>query len=221
MVYSSGTVFWSRPGTFKMKCAAAGVRGERPEDPTLRDDIGGNWPSPVDLRLFPYDTQRCEVLVGSWSFSSKEVNLTLMGPGNPWSTSTSVDPRGLSTGLSSESTEFFIHQVVSERIEKLFSCCPDEPYPLMYFYITMERFNVDHTITIILPIFVSVLCGFFAFLIPPELGERIGLGITCVLTVMAVMFIISENLPATMHVTLLSVGRCKLDPDLKAPGFKA
>jgi len=44
-----------------------------------------------------------------------------------------------------------------------------------------------------------------AFFIPPEFGERIGLGITCVLTVMSVMFITTTSLPSTSTITLLAV----------------
>ena len=97
------------------------------------------------------------------------------------------DERGtsLANGLASESTEFYVHDIKAERIDKYYSCCPDDPYPMIHFYITFERFFIDYLITVLLPVLVTVFCGFLGFLIPPELGERIGLGITCVLTVMA------------------------------------
>jgi hypothetical protein len=81
----------------------------------------------------------------------------------------------------------------------------DAPFPTLHFYMTFERYYVDYVINILVPALVTVACGFLAFFIPPEFGERIGLGITCVLTVMAVMFITTDSLPSTSNVTLLAL----------------
>ena len=126
----------------------------------------------------------------------------VMAPGNPFKTSTVADPP---TGIESESTEFIVHPVRAERVDKFYTCCPGEPFPTIHFYLVFERYYYDYVINILIPTLVTVLCGFFAFFIPPEFGERIGLGITCVLTVMAVMFITTDSLPATKNITILTL----------------
>ena len=58
---------------------------------------------------------------------------------------------------------------------------------------------------IILPVVVITYLGLLSFFIPIEAGERIGLGMTALLTVLAVMFITMDQLPKTKDVTLLTV----------------
>ena len=186
-----------------LKCGANGQKGDRPVDDALANELGGRlWPSPMDLSLFPFDKQRCEIVMASWFYPGRDVNLTMMSKGNPFSTSIAADPED---GMESKSTEFIVHPVKVERIERFYTCCPGEPFPTLHFYLTFERYYVDYVINILVPALVTVACGFLAFFIPPEFGERIGLGITCVLTVMAVMFITTDSLPATSNVTLLAL----------------
>lgn len=202
-LYADGTVYWSRPGPLTIKCGASGKRGDRPKSDALAAELGGrHWPSVVDLSLFPFDKQRCEIVLASWFYPGSDVNLTLMSPGHPFNTSVSVDPVN---GLAAESPEFKVHPIKAERVDKFYSCCPGEPFPTIHYYIIFERYYTDYVINILIPILITVLFGFFAFLIPPEFGERIGLGITCILTVMAVMFITTESLPTTKHITLLAL----------------
>ena len=79
-VYYDGTVYWSRPGPLTLKCGANGRKGDRPVDDQLAKDLGGrHWPSPMDLSLFPFDKQRCEVVMSSWFYPGRDVNLTMMG----------------------------------------------------------------------------------------------------------------------------------------------
>eukprot|EP00740_Mantoniella_antarctica_P026384 CAMPEP_0198704698 /NCGR_PEP_ID=MMETSP1468-20131203/390039_1 /TAXON_ID=1461545 /ORGANISM="Mantoniella sp, Strain CCMP1436" /LENGTH=356 /DNA_ID=CAMNT_0044463523 /DNA_START=879 /DNA_END=1945 /DNA_ORIENTATION=- len=202
-VYANGLVFWSRPGPMTLKCGANGERGDRPQDVEMAAAFGGRfWPSPIDLALFPFDKQRCELVIASWVYPGSDINLTIMGPGNPFATSVAVDPPD---GLDSESVEFIVHPVRVELIQRVYTCCPGEPFPTLHFYLTFERFYLDYIISILAPVVVTVSCGFLAFFIPPEFGERIGLGITCVLTVMSVMFITTTSLPSTSTITLLAM----------------
>lgn len=105
-----------------VECGADGERGDRPQDAALAAELGGRlWPSPMDLSLFPFDKQRCEIVMASWFYPGSDVNLTVMAPGNPFPSSTAVDPRD---GVKSKSTEFIVHPVKVERIERFYTCCP-------------------------------------------------------------------------------------------------
>jgi|AntAceMinimDraft_1070359.scaffolds.fasta_scaffold86918_1 hypothetical protein len=46
-----------------------GERGDRPQDVEMAAALGGRfWPSPIDLALFPFDKQRCELVIASWVY---------------------------------------------------------------------------------------------------------------------------------------------------------
>ena len=45
----------------------------------------------MDLTLFPFDVQFCELQYGSWADSQRRVDYTLMGAGNPYDTSVGVE----------------------------------------------------------------------------------------------------------------------------------
>ena len=53
------------------------------------------------------------------------------------------------------------------------------------------------------PLFMSTLIGFLTFLVNPAAGERIGLGITVVLTIVAILWIVVDILPKNNVVTFL------------------
>lgn len=135
----------------------------------------------------------------AWADSDRRVNYTLMGPGNPYESSVGVE------GPVIDSMSFHVHLVGGEVLDKSFSCCPGTNYPQVHFYLAFTRYNVDYLRNIFVPVCLSVVVGFLAYWIPVEEGERLGLGVTCLLTVLAVMFITNDTLPATRDFTLLSM----------------
>jgi len=38
-----------------------------------------------------------------------------------------------------ESVEFIVHPVRVELIQRVYTCCPGEPFPTLHFYLTFER----------------------------------------------------------------------------------
>ena len=52
-VYSSGLVVWTRPVDYETMCS-------------------------LDVTNFPFDTQKCDIVIGSWQYFESEVNITCM-----------------------------------------------------------------------------------------------------------------------------------------------
>lgn len=114
----------------------------------------------VDLTLFPFDVQFCELQFGSWADSQRRVNYTLMGPGNPYDTSVGIE------GPVIQSVSFQVNLVGGEVLDRTFSCCPGSNYPQVFFYIAFTRYNVDYLRNIFVPVCLSVIVGFLAYWIP-------------------------------------------------------
>lgn len=69
----------------------------------------------MDLKLWPFDEQNCEIKIGSWTFSALQINLFF-------------DQRGDPIDLSYyNSLEWEITSKRTERHETFYPCCP-EPY---------------------------------------------------------------------------------------------
>lgn len=87
------------------------------------------------------------VTLGGWDNSGLRVNYSWMGPNEPYSTSTAVDP------IPSEDNGFRfteddnpvweVVQVATLEDTKYYSCCPDEPWPILKIYMYIKRNNGD------------------------------------------------------------------------------
>jgi hypothetical protein len=75
--------------------------------------------------------------------------------------------------------------------------------------ISMQRLSANqgilsyYIIYSVFPVLCATLCGLLAFMLPPRIGERIGMGATCMLTVIAIMFVTSSKLPVQKTTTFL------------------
>ena len=68
----------------------------------------------MDLKLWPFDQQTCEIKVGSWTFDAYQLNLLVRKEG-------AIDTQYY------HSLEWEIKSVAAKRNEKFYPCCP-EPY---------------------------------------------------------------------------------------------
>ena len=131
-----------------------------------------------------------------------------MAAGEPFSTSVDVDPDPEENNgmiFEDETPVWKVSSVRTSRSVKFYSCCPDEPWPVLKLIIHLRRNNSDIVYGIYLPIFISVMIGFLAFFLPVSSGERFGVGTTSLLTVFAIMFISKEGDPTVGAVSLQSV----------------
>lgn len=89
-------------------------------------------------------------------------------------------------------------------MEKTYSCCT-EPWPILMLYVYLRRNNGDIVLSIYLPIFMSVLIGMFAYVLPLNSGERFSVGASMLLSVFAIIYISRESEPTVGAVSLQSV----------------
>lgn len=55
LVYNTGTVLWVPPTKFESFCE-------------------------LDLKNWPFDVQKCEIVIGSWTYSGYQINITTIDP---------------------------------------------------------------------------------------------------------------------------------------------
>jgi nicotinic acetylcholine receptor len=155
VVYSDGTCNWLPLGLYISSCA-------------------------IDIRWFPFDDQKCKLKFGSWTYDGNKINLTKK-----------ADKIDLSTYQESGEWEIIgtcpfmnrlllhdlcsVLDVPSVRNVLTYSCCP-EPYIDITYYIHIRRRTLYYGFNLIIPCALISFLSLLIFTLPPDAGEKVGLG---------------------------------------------
>ena len=163
-LHSDGTTYWYAPTEIKSICK-------------------------IDIKSFPFDEQYCPLVIGSWAYSSSQLNL---------------ENKSHTADLSkyTVSGEWDLVAVPVKRNVVKYSCCPD-PYIDVTFTVHVRRKVLFYLTNLILPCVVLAVLTVFSFYLPPESGERVSLVITILLGLTVFMLVFTENVPRTSEVVPL------------------
>lgn len=167
LVYDTGDVLWVPPTQFFSFCN-------------------------LDLRLWPYDTQTCKVVLGSWTYSGEEIDILISKEG--------VDIEKMML----ENTEWKIVNTSVERFAKYYDCCA-EPYVSINIDVTLKRRSGTYSALLFTPATVIVLMTLTVFWLPPDSGEKIWLGGTTAIIITLFLLFFSKNVKAMASQTPLIV----------------
>uniref|UniRef100_A0A4W5JIT0 Uncharacterized protein n=1 Tax=Hucho hucho TaxID=62062 RepID=A0A4W5JIT0_9TELE len=134
----------------------------------------------VDVRWFPFDVQHCELKFGSWTFDG-------------WLLDLQMQEADLSGYMSNGEWELL--GVPGDRHEIFYECCT-EPYSDVTFVMTLRRRTLFYALNLLV-LCVLMSLTLLLFLLPAQSGEKIGLGITILLSQTFFMLLVAEIMPAT------------------------
>lgn len=106
-----------------------------------------------------------------------------------------VDP-GIDLGEYYISVEWDILNVPAIRNEKFYPCC-DEPYPDIFFNITMRRKTLFYTVNLIIPCVGISFLSILVFYLPSDSGEKVSLSISILLSLTVFFLLLAEIIPPT------------------------
>lgn len=135
----------------------------------------------INVRYFPFDTQSCVMEFGSWIYHGLELDIF---PKNS---------KGDMSNLLANSEWNFVSFKTS-RVVSYFGCCP-EPFPVVKFTLKLQRKSLYYVMNLFIPTIVIALLGVFAFILPVEAGEKVGLEITVMLSLAVFLLLIGDSLP--------------------------
>lgn len=92
--------------------------------------------------------------------------------------------------------EFDLVNVYQKRRVIKYPCCP-EPYPDVKFFIHVRRKTLYYMSNVVFPCVMLSALTLLVFLLPPDSGEKIGLGITVLLAFSVFVLQIAEKMPET------------------------
>ena len=79
------------------------------------------------------------------------------------------------------------------RKELYYLCCV-EPYPKITYTVHMQRRTKFYVMNLIVPGVLIGLVACLTFILPPQCGERVGLGITNLLAMMVFLLLVSKRI---------------------------
>jgi len=134
----------------------------------------------MDVTWFPFDTQTCVLVFGSWTYSEVLLDAQL------WL----VDMKEYI-----ENGKWSVLDFKGARVSKIYACCP-EPYVSIQFTLVIKRRVLYYFFNLIVP---GGLIGFLAllgFTIPPDSREKLTLGVTVLFSLIVFLNVIAETMPA-------------------------
>uniref|UniRef100_A0A336M5I2 CSON010466 protein n=1 Tax=Culicoides sonorensis TaxID=179676 RepID=A0A336M5I2_CULSO len=168
ILHYTGRVIWTPPAIFKSSCE-------------------------IDVRYFPFDQQTCFMKFGSWTYDGNQIDLKHKDQINKTSNKVAV---GIDLREFYPSVEWDILDVPAERHEKYYPCCA-EPYPDIFFNITLRRKTLFYTVNLIIPCVGISYLSILVFYLPADSGEKIALCISILLSQTMFFLLISEIIPST------------------------
>lgn len=156
-----------------------------------RQRVWGSFSQPLELREFPFDSQRLEVRLGSISFGSQNIQLK-----------PSADS-GVSEKLSIPDWEIKQWDFMAEdlRFDNESSRIPG-----MVLSLEVKRDTNYFKFKVILPLVLIVMMSWLVFWIDPSLiPSQVSVGVTAMLTMIAYRFALAGMLPRLPFLTTLDI----------------
>ncbi|CAI5441634.1 unnamed protein product [Caenorhabditis angaria] len=143
----------------------------------------------LNLKLFPFDNQSCRLLFGSWTFDNTKIDYFLFNTKKEIGTSNCIENEGWN-----------VLTTAANRLENKYDCCPNN-YTLLEFNLTIQRKPLYYIINLIIPTsiitFISIIGFFSTSSINEPREEKITLGITTLLSMSILIFMVSDKMPST------------------------
>uniref|UniRef100_A0A1I8HTP0 Neuronal acetylcholine receptor subunit alpha-7 n=1 Tax=Macrostomum lignano TaxID=282301 RepID=A0A1I8HTP0_9PLAT len=143
----------------------------------------------IDITWFPFDTQKCELKFGSWTYDGGTVDLRFKCDDPNLDTTEKIlkDPKNCSEKGSGdistyvESGEWNLEGLPGVRTSILYDCCP-LPYIDLKFYLLIRRRKLYYVFNLIGPCSFLSSLALLSFIIPPDAGEKVSFGMPGVRT---------------------------------------
>lgn len=156
----------------------------------------------INVKYFPFDDQTCRMVFASWSYDVSVIDLRER-PAHANGKAVAKKERG--SDVFQENEEWTVEWIDIERNEKENDCC-DLPVADLTITMLLRRRTYYYVMSLILPCTLIACTIFLEFILPAESGERVGLGITILLSMAVFQELTSEKLPSSSeHFPLLAM----------------
>ena len=141
----------------------------------------------IDVFHFPFDEQECHISIGSWTYSSKKINLTYF-------------ERNADLTNFIKNGEWNVESALLYNMLRRYNYYGEElPYKDVTLTLKVKRRTTYYWVNIILPSTIIFTLSLLSFCLPSDNGQRIKLVISVLLALTVYMLIASSFLPDTSN----------------------
>ncbi|XP_041456537.1 neuronal acetylcholine receptor subunit alpha-10-like [Lytechinus variegatus] len=137
----------------------------------------------IDVKLFPFDTQRCNLSFSSWIYTMNQLQLHM-------SNKSEATNQNIFMGNGVWNLADIIR---SEELYK-YDCCPGE-YRKVIYTILLSRTYAFYLTNMIIPSITLCLTNTLVYLIPPESGEKVQFAVSNLLASILFQQLIATTMP--------------------------
>uniref|UniRef100_A0AC35TS69 Acetylcholinesterase n=1 Tax=Rhabditophanes sp. KR3021 TaxID=114890 RepID=A0AC35TS69_9BILA len=146
----------------------------------------------LDLRYFPYDKQYCKLTLGSWIYDNTKIDY--------FHADNETEREAIGTKHCLPNEGWDILGTAVQRKEMKYSCCVNE-YTLLEYSILIQRKPLYYIVNLVAPTGIITLISIIGFFSSSTLNEireeKISLGITTLLSMSIMIFMVSDQMPST------------------------
>ncbi|XP_046856347.1 neuronal acetylcholine receptor subunit alpha-7-like [Xenia sp. Carnegie-2017] len=139
----------------------------------------------MDIKNFPFDTQKCKLRIGSWAYDSSDLDLE-----------ESKETGGIIMNHMESNSLWKYKSVKVTRSSINYTCCKFPFHDLTYTF-EFQRKSLYYVLTIIIPTMLLSALTCISFCFPANSGERISLLISVVIGLYVIMLVVNERTPVT------------------------
>ena len=166
ILHHTGTVKWLAPIILKSRCK-------------------------IDVKMFPFDTQKCYFKFGSWTYGLHRLNIS---GHHHMHDNYHMHP------------EWHLTKIETIRTEVKYPCCPGMIHPDVTFHVHFQRKSLFYVINLIFPIVMITCLSMTTFILPAESGERWSVAVTLLLAATLFLLPMADMTPESSEsVPLLGV----------------
>ncbi|XP_067650430.1 acetylcholine receptor subunit alpha-1-B-like [Haliotis asinina] len=138
----------------------------------------------IYVASFPMDQQHCVMIFETWTYRGDQLNISNGERGQ--ASLFEYIPNG----------EWELTSFLKYRQTFQYPCCP-EPYFTLKYILTLKRWPQFFLMYLMMPCLIITLVALLGLLVPNESGEKISIGITSLLSMIALLLVITTWLPST------------------------
>ena len=166
-LYSDGSILYSKPGIYTSSCS-------------------------LNLKDFPFDTQNCTILIASWVYHDKLLEL--------------IPHRAIKKRIdvlsSFSHSEWKVDDVEVRHLKETRDCCPDNEYDLLSYSFILKRYTHYYRISMGMTI-TLVIVSFVIMLMNPSNVSRTSTAVFIPLTILALQLTIANKIPVVGYYTVM------------------
>ncbi|XP_011158613.2 acetylcholine receptor subunit alpha-like 1 isoform X2 [Solenopsis invicta] len=164
IIFSTGQVLWVPPAQFIGLCE-------------------------LDLRLWPFDTQVCNMTFGSWTYHGEQIDMRLSETENM-------------EHMYVKNAEWKLMDLSKSREAVMYSCCP-EPYINLNFKMTLKRNSALYCSVLLMPAAAIVFLVLVTFWLPPQSEMKISVAACTILIIAVFLGFLGFKVPLTATPPLI------------------